>query len=225
MTAVKTPAAKVSIELPAADMKWLCAAVLPAVSADDATPVICNALFVADDGKLTAISTDRYRVHRASIDCDVTFPPFMVPRRMLSWIVANATFFGRSISVLPAVIRLDVTLLDGFDSTATLIPGGAITATALQHHGSQDQVALTVEMTKGNYPPVERLIVDALAAEPVADSGGFIDLGLLRGSAALAESRYERAKLTSIHTSDKKPGQTLIQYKRGTALIQGSDFA
>lgn len=167
--------APASVEIQTADLKWLCSAVLPAVSRDEVTPMICGAVLSAEGGVLKALATDRYRVHRATSKVEgLKLEPFYVSRRMLQWIRT---------------------------------------------------VSFTDSMHPGNFPGVERLIDAAEAAEPVADLGGGVNVDLFRGTAALAGYRGEMARITNIRSSPEKPGQVLVHYKNGVALVQGSVLA
>jgi hypothetical protein len=212
-----------SIALPALDARYVFSAVLPAISKDEVTPLICGALVQVEDGRLKVIATDRYRIHRAYAGADLPdTEPFVVPRRLVQWIATHANHFGRSI--FEPTVQLDVTRGDlpeqKASGSAIPCPSGTVTVTVREQGDKGDILAFTTPLSPGNYLPVERLLTVAEGKDADGNSGR-VNPFMLRGTSALARDRNETATLRMVKEDNpNRSGQVLITYRDGSALIQ-----
>lgn len=225
-TATKPKTTKLSI--PLEDAVYLAKAILPAISKDDVTPIIVASLWTVQGDKITAIGTDRYRVHRAEIEGDFgkASGSFLIPRKALEWLVKNASHFGRprQLIVEPLLIVQFSTVTDESavspSSGATAAPAGHVSFTIAENGGETPQtLTLVSNLTKGNYPAIVKLIDDAEASE--ASDPGVVNLSFVSGTRALASFAHENGAMRFVKgTNPNKPGQVLIKFQRGVALIQ-----
>jgi len=231
-TKIADPLAKVTVDLPLGDALYLARSGVAAASKDDVTPVITGVLLSAEDGVVKALSTDRYRVHRATLAVEGvgSFPPFLVPEKALRWLIANASFFGRGF--LPPTVRWEFNPTEEVAPSATgsgtPAPGGTVTTWILES-GSDELGHLShrTNLIAGNFPSgVEKLMDDALAAEAVSGDQGTLNLDFLAGCRALASYRGEMPKVRFVAGANpSKSGQALVIYRQGVALIQkGNDL-
>lgn len=222
---MKNNHAAVTLDLPLSDALYLARAGVAAVSKDDFTPVVTGVLVSASEGFVRVLSTDRYRVHRASVAPEGSVPtvePFLVPAKALRWFIANASYFGRGL--VPPVARWVFEPTEQRpelkSTSGTPTPGGLVTL-AIRETDDAGVLSLRTEMIAGIYPSrVSELIDDALASKSVADDSGTLDLDLLAGSRALAGYRGERPKVRFVSNGTKAQGQALVVYRSGVALIQ-----
>lgn len=220
---IADPLTKVTINLPISDAKYLARAGLAAASRDDITPVITGVLLSAVNGHVKAVATDRYRVHRATaaVEGVEDFPPFLIPGSALRWLVSNAAFFGRGMLPQTVTIELEPTAERVENPTgATASPEGKVTLTIREgDFEGASFVAHQTALIKGNFPPIEKLLDDALGATPDASGTGTLDLDFLAKCRALANYNGEKPKVYFV-VSGKGSGQALVVYKHGEALIQ-----
>lgn len=215
--APEAPPTTVTLTLPAREALYLARVGASAASTDWVTPVITGARLSAEDGVVTVVATDRYRVHRARVSVEGgSLPGVILPRTVLDWVIANATFFKRAAE---PVVTFDL----GLTASKASFPGGSVTVTVRQSEGvTSDSVSFKTALTEGNYPPVERLITAALEAPHVA-SDEFVNLGFLHKARSIGVGD-EMPRMRSVATSSiaGKAGQALVIYQRGEALIQKS---
>lgn len=181
------------------------ASILVAASKDDVTPVIVSAHIRVQDGFLTAVATDRYRVAR------VTFPltsdegdtqddlDVVVPRAFLER-------FARTVKA--AKLKPDAKISLSHDPLAKSL-------TFAFSGGSASDVAIT-----GNYPPVARLFPEAESLTEVGEialNPRFVsDAGKLDHPTLTADDLRNgavRLRFTKSGRADK-PGPVLID-RRG----------
>jgi hypothetical protein len=171
-------------------------------------------------------STDRYRVHRMRQTAKTEGAgTFIIPRPVLAWVVKNANTFGARTLVGTGRIRFDMqpAAEGSVDSTAAHpAPAGTVTVTV---YADESPVASRVTyfggLTKGNFPPVARLIDQARAA--VQTSGPIrIRPDFLGATAHLAPHREVTPDLIwTVSENPNKPGPLLVQYEPDAeALIQ-----
>lgn len=224
-----TASVATTLSLPVADAVYLAKAGLAAASKDDITPIITGVVLSAADGVVKAVSTDRYRVHRATVEsAGADLAPFLLPQRALRWLVSNASFFVRPRQVLVEPI-VTFTFFpqewpDANKVTPDVVcaPSGSLTISIVENGGDNpDAVSVTTELIKGNFPPVERLLDAAIAADDVSERTP-VNLDLLSRSRVLARWRDEQPVIRTVKTgADRnKSGQMLVVYPSGVCLIQ-----
>lgn len=224
-----TASVATTLSLPVADAVYLAKAGLAAASKDDITPVLTGVVLSATDGVVKVIATDRYRVHRATVDSEgAELAPFLLPQRALRWLVANASFFGRPRQVLVAPI-VTFTFFpkewpDASKAATGVIPApsGSLTISIVENGGDNpDAVSVTTELIQGNFPPVEVLLDEALAAEDVIEETT-VNLDMISGARALARDRYEFPVIRSVRRGggDGRSGQMIVVYPSGVCLVQ-----
>lgn len=202
------------------DATWLAHALLAGTSAEEATPIITGGQVHVVDGKLVGLSTDRYRVHRARLELHGgTFEPVVLPRPVLLWITRNASQFGKGHG---AGLELTVQRID--ETVPTPVGGrvetSRVTATIWEGLTGEDSVSLTTSLLRGNYPPVGRLVDEAMEAKTAAEDG-LLNLDFIAKSRRLATDRFDRARLRSVESINRTGrSQLLVQFERGEALIQ-----
>lgn len=172
-------------------------AALSAVSRDDITPVICGALITREGDKLRMVCTDRYRAHTAlvatkSIEGDLEF---IIPREALGWLSKNLSYFG---SYMRVHNRITIDVEPHEES-------GRLTVTVAEHETEDaDSVVWSGHHTKGNFPPVIRIIEKARDAEAILATPRF-NLGFLAPAAKLQRHRegHPEFKFTASDTPGK----------------------
>lgn len=230
------PTGPYSLTIPAEKARYLAQVALAAASRDDVTPVICGGMFSASGGVVTAVATDRYRVHRARWITDgelEAVPPSFIPREALRWLVSNVAFFGRLGGFADPKVEITWTpdtepiaagkAPKGLKGSSIRIPAGTVTI-RIPEPGGQAYLELTVQLHPGNYPPVEQLIDKALALEASAPPpSNDLNVGHLAETRVLAESRYERAVMRFVRPDPQtrpESAQLLVQFRNAVALVQ-----
>ena len=130
------------------------AQVTPASSRDDVTPVITGALLVVDQGVVTLMATDRYRVALRSVTWAGETPDglqALVPARTLSEVGKT---FGSS-------DKVSITIATGGDRELVAFTGDDRTVTTL--------------VIKGSFPPVQRLFPETSENFAVVNTNDLID--------------------------------------------------
>src|SRR5690606_7732268 len=94
MTSKKTPAPAPTggeIRLTRADAEWLIRGALAAASKDDVTPVLCAIHWTVENGRVTVVATDRYRVHQlhAQIEDAAVSGSFLMDTRIAKRLVSS----------------------------------------------------------------------------------------------------------------------------------------
>lgn len=176
------------------------------MSADDVTPVICAAHVTAEGTTLTVTVTDRYRVHTAPISIRERVAGFdaLIPRAAFQWLAKNLNAFGRDGLAAQQVV---ITLHSEGQLVIEVQESSALAAAAVAWRGS---------VTKGNFPPVDRLIEKARAAE---ETTGPVRLNLnFLGKAGALGNGYE-APLFKFTATDKtdKPGPLYLRWGNADA--------
>lgn len=204
--------------VPAIALRDLVAGILPAVSKDDITPVICAAEWIIEGNRLRLVATDRYRVHTSTLDLPgkPKAGRFLVPRRALLWIWKNANFYGRSHSNehLP-VVDVELTIRNSTDA-------GTVTFSVRQF--AEDKVNVlrfTDDLVKGNFPPIYKLLETARTAEPHAGPIPSVKLEFLAAADKLAQHGEYAPKLKFTAGSGNKPGPLLVSF----AGLGGAPYA
>lgn len=215
--------------LPIQDAVFLARAGLGAVSKDDVTPIITGVLLTVANEEATVLSTDRYRVHRATrvVPEAAELPPMLLPARALRWLVANAGFFGRASRLLvdPVVtFTFYPKPLEDPSKGSLPCPEGWVTIMIAEHRNEgASELSLSSKLIKGNYPPVGRLIDEALAKKGEPADGRF-DMAHVTNVACLVEDRSERPEIRFVGASEKKPGQALFLFRSAVGLIQMAQY-
>lgn len=217
---------RVAVTVPISDALYLARAGVAGASKGDITPVITGVLLSAEDGVLTALSTDRYRVHRATATVEgvLTFPPFLIPAKAFRWLIANASFFGRG--MLPPTVTFELEATEATkpnpNRSGTPSPGGVVTITIRENGGDAAHLQHKTSLIAGNFPSgVVKLLDEALVAEPQKGDTGLLNLDYLASCRALASYRGENPRVWFVAGSNTaKSGQAVVAYKHGAALIQ-----
>lgn len=214
--------------IPLADAVYLARAALPAVSRDDVTPVLTGAFWRFGDGKVTVVSTDRYRVHRAAVDVpEVPAGQALIPKRALQWLSTNSSFFGRVRRIITEpVLTIGIATDPKWEPHAdeekasNQGPRGKVTFTIAQNEAEDaDAISLSVDMIAGNFPPVSKMLDEALAAERVVPTG-LTDFSRITGVSALGQ-RGERGHVEFVNIArNGNLSQMVVTFERGAALIQ-----
>jgi hypothetical protein len=210
--------------MPLRELRDLAEAIIPAVTGDDLAPVLHGALFRLDAGRVTVVATDRYRVHRVRGEYEGTKAgAFLVPVEALKWIVKNATFF-RGYST-PPTARLDFEYEEASPrdkDTVIPAPKGSVTVT-LTGGIADSTLAYSLPLIEGRYPPVEDLLIKALALDPVAAESR-VNLKFLTDANKLADYRGQAGEIRVVPSPNSKKAPTmLVIFERGEVLIQASD--
>ncbi|MFC5930864.1 hypothetical protein [Cryobacterium melibiosiphilum] len=144
------------------DAKRLAQIALSAASKDDVTPVICGALLTVSNGALRTTSTDRYRVHTALIDIEGKSEDheFIISRSSLEWLDKNVGTFGSF-----QAHRQRVTITTNLDALNITVRASDLP--------EAESVSWSGRTTKGNFPPVIRLIEKARESEPISAEASF----------------------------------------------------
>lgn len=198
-----------TITLSRAQVGFFVDAALSSASKDDVTPVICGAKITVTGDQAQICCTDRYRVTLAkSIVVATDDHEFIMPRAALEWLKRNANAFGRNMAQYQS-FTIDTT--DEGALTVTVIEG-----TAIESRGSLSWHGYT---TKGNFPPAERLIEKARAAElsvqPVR-----LNLDFIAAIRSLG-NRYDVPNFKfTISDNPNKPGPVLITFEHAEVIIQ-----
>ncbi|UAJ78350.1 hypothetical protein IT072_13895 [Leifsonia sp. ZF2019] len=230
MSAPTKALSKANLSMPLADLLDLVTAVAPAVSNDFITPVITGALFTLDKGRITLMGTDRYRVHRVRGDYKGSpSGTFIVPQAALKWLTKNAAFFGRRriSDLLQPWARIDFRfepISAGLTGTMIHCPRGTVTITISEPVATDAaSITYTLPLIKGGFPPLHELFDKAESLEPVAAAGA-IRMDLLADTKRIARDKWEAGKFKVVQPNTSgKPGQFLVQYERGEALLQMHD--
>ena len=199
-------------------------AVLQHASKDAVTPVITGVLISAS----TFLATDRYTIgqwEHEPAGADSTAESIIVPRSAVEWLLKQ-TLKALDQARLPE-------FSSGVGSLSTLIV--EITEThvsVLWRDGRQELAVMRYTPIKGNFPPVDRLIVTALDnaavdAVPTGLSGSRL-VRFANGAKKVCRKDEDVLRMTGTKTdkpadSDKpaKPGPVLIQFgEHFTGLIQ-----
>jgi len=222
-----SPSLTTVVELPVADALYLARAGIAAVSKDDITPVITGVRLSAEGGLLKVLATDRFRVHRAVavLEGDVSFEPVNVPSSAWRWLIANAGFFGRGL--LDPLLRIEIVRKEAakpspLPAGSLQLPEGSVTVTIYESTDTDGPfVALHTQLVPGGFPEgVEKLLDDAIATDPDASDAGTVDLDFLAKCRPLASYRGEKPKVKFVAGSNPtKPGQVVVTYSQGQALI------
>lgn len=166
----------------APDLVGLARVVLSAASRDDVTPVICaGGLSVTADGRLQAVATDRYRIVRSSIPAyrrnktdgkltATTLGPKSLPeervivsRETWAWIAKNGLAYAKSLNGGTITLQFEAAKKR---TDLNTLPGAVVVRVAPEGFIPGDTYLETRFPTiLGNFPPVERLLDDAIAAE------------------------------------------------------------
>lgn len=225
--APEAPPTTATLTLPVADALYLARAAVAAAGDDEVTPILCSVLISAADGVVKVVSTDRYRVHRATASIeDAQLPPYLLPREALSWLVANAGFFGRR-TIFPVTVGFHFEPTDYPETKpagrAIPAPGGIVTISITEGEtAGADQLSYRTQLVRGNFPPVEDLVDEAIKADDIADDG-FVNLTFLSKSRSLASYANQNPRVRFVGRGNK-PGQVLVIYPNGVALIQKAVF-
>lgn len=187
-----------TIVLTPADAKYIADGCLAATSKEDVTPVICAAHITADvDGNVTAVATDRYRVHRVFATSTAQHKePFdvVLGNEALKWISANARRYIKGWPDPIVVIDVD-------ERVGNPIPLVTITVQETSS-GEGRHLTLVDYGVVGTYPPVERLFNEAVGGE-LRDSVGIRveyvgDLGKLVRTKGKAVRMYGHREGTTV---------------------------
>jgi hypothetical protein len=170
--------------------------ILSASTTDLITPIICGGHIKVEEGNVTAVGTDRYRVHTATVTATEATGDhdFVIPRSIVAWLKRNLTVFGRD--------QLEQQVV-----TFSNVEGGALTVVVADPL-SEESVTFTGKATKGNYPPVARLFEKAREAEPF-DGEVRLNLNFL-GKAAVLGNRHD-APIIKLTKSDN-PNKAGVAY-------------
>lgn len=208
-----TRATAVTATIDAHDARYLVDAVLPAVSKDDVTPVICGALWSITVGQVELTATDRYRVHRVRGEAETEGDgQFIVPRDALVWLYRNANVWGRRRNLVT-----EPKLLVEFDPAGTIDP--RFRFTVVEGLGTTHrQLSYDGPLTKGNFPQVYKLIDKARAAG-TADPGR-VRLDYLAAAGRLSYDQGDVPRIKYTQGEGAKPGPMLLELRRGEVLIQ-----
>ena len=191
------------ITLTRPEAKWFVDAALSSASDDDVTPSICGALVRTEGAFATILCTDRYRVTLAKATVASTADhEFIVPRDALVWLRKNLATFGRYKVELQSV-------------TITTTPDGALAVTVFEGRPAETRGSLTWSgfVTKGNFPPLERLFVPARASDAV--SGAHVNLDFIAKARTLAIPGYPPNLKFTTSANPDKPGPLLITFEKG----------
>lgn len=212
---------KAHLAMPVRALRDIVAAALPAVSKDEITPVLTGALFTLDAGRLTIIGTDRYRVHRVRGRYEGSRTgEFLVPRGALEWVIKNAGFFGRTHYIDP-VARIDFAYEP--DTVPERSPKGTVIITLSEHDGADAKaISYSLPLIQGKFPPVHRLIEKADVATERLRVQLERRLDLLTDAKKIARDLWEGGEIRIVqpNTGGNKPGQILVAYENGEALLQ-----
>lgn len=203
----------VAATIDAHDVRYLISAVLPAVSKDDVTPVICGALWTVSTGQVELTATDRYRVHRVRGEADTEGDgQFIVPRDALIWLWRNANVWGRRRNlVTEPKVNVDFFPEEGRAQrfAFTVSEGNGATDRSLTYTGT---------LTRGTFPAVYKLIDKARAAG-TADPGR-VRLNFLAAAERMASDYGDVPRIKYTAGEGYKPGPLLLELKRGEVIIQ-----
>ncbi|MCI2959523.1 hypothetical protein MN032_17700 [Agromyces atrinae] len=214
----------------ARDAKYLADVVLAAMSKDDVTPALTAArLTISDDKKtLTGISTDRYRVHEAYVALEKasSVHEILVPRDAWSWLSRAAlSFSGRRSRVSAPVVKFTSRPVDEQGE-------GYLKIEVIQHRDTGPEagsLARVGTLRKANFPPVDRLIREARAAE--LQTGELrLNPDLLAGLRPLMPFPMFAPTMRPTKTENpNKPGPVLFEFAtpgkvHAVALIQPNLF-
>ncbi|SJM54874.1 hypothetical protein [Agrococcus casei] len=183
-----------TIRLARAEAEWLFRGALAATSDQDVTPIICAVKLTVKNDRVTAIATDRYRVHQLFVPVAPGAPDgeFVMSRRQVQRLLKS---WHGSRSLFPDQV-VDIAWEDR-DPNATTKVGMPVTP---KHTGWVEFTVLSdltdaaelishgAPQVRGPYPPVERLFPDDpsdQSTEPVSQM--FLD------PAFLADTRYLRS--------------------------------
>lgn len=193
--------------------KYMADAMLAAADKEGWTPIIEGAHIRVADSALTAIATDRYRVHLLPIEIEgkAKDHDFVMPRNLLTWLSKNAATFNRSHGALNPVV------------TITTVPPGeekddnGLCEITVRKDADVDTDVLTMrgQLVRGNFPPVERLVEAARNAEVVA-TPPLLDLDFMASMRALSPERKFPARVRFVKaTGDNKPPVAHVVFARG----------
>jgi DNA polymerase-3 subunit beta len=217
-----TQTATFDVNLP--DALYLAEVGLSGSSTDDVTPVITASVWTLDGDTITTLSTDRYRVHTASITAPgVGHGIYGIPRDALTWLTKNRAYFRRRSSVTEPLVTIDIELVApdaaSPNQSSLRLPTGTITLT-IRDDVDDRAISLRTNLVRGNFPPVLRLIEQAEAAES-RDGEVVLNIDFLGKTSALAVSRSDQPRIKFTKTENpNKPGPVLVTYAQGKAIIQ-----
>jgi hypothetical protein len=217
---------KAHLTMPAHELRDLAEALLPAMN-EGMTPVLGGALVYLDGGRITAVATDRYRVHRVRGTYEGTkVGMFLIPLGALKWAIKNASFFGRYRGVAPAA-RLDFSYEEaepGKKGNLIATPTGTVMVSISEGDGGET-ISYTLPLIAGHFPAVENLLARALNLDPVAASAG-VNLKFLSDAQKLAEFKGQPGEVRVVPSSANNKAPTmLVIFDRGEALIQMTETA
>lgn len=211
------------INLP--DALYLAEVGLSGSSTDDITPVITASVWTLDGDTVTTVSTDRYRVHTASITAPgVGNGYYGIPRDALTWLTKNRAYFRRGSSVTEPVVTFDIEATTPDPQAEKKaggipMPAGTITLT-IRDDVDNRAISLRTNLVRGHFPPVHRLIEQAEAAES-RDGEVVLNIDFLGKTSALAVSRSDQPRIKFTKSDNlNKPGPVLVTYAQGKAIIQ-----
>lgn len=183
-----------TIRLGRLEAEWLFRGALVAASTQDVTPLICAVKLTVKADRLTAIATDRYRVHQLFVpvrpgapDGEFVMSRHQVQRLLRSW--------HGSRSMLPDQV-VDLT----WDDRDPDAPTGVGTPVTPAHTGwveytvrsdmtdAAELISHGAPQVTGMFPPVERLFPD----DPADEAAGPVSQMFL-DPAFLADTRYLRS--------------------------------
>lgn len=193
--------------------KYMADAMLAAVPKEAWTPSLQGAHISVAGKTLTAIATDRYRVHLLPIEIIGKAKPheFVIPTDLLKWLSRNASTFNRSRGALNPVVTF-----------TTVAPGAekddnGLCEITVRKDADVDTDVLTMRghLVKGNFPPVVRLVEHARAAEVVA-LPPLLNLDMVASMRALSPERAFPARVRFVKaTDDNKPPVAHVVFERG----------
>ncbi|MGO3649774.1 hypothetical protein [Agrococcus casei] len=212
-----------TIRLARREAEWLFRGAFAATSDQDVTPVICAVKLTVKDDRVTAIATDRYRVHQLFVPCKPGAPDgeFIMSRRQVQRLLRS---WHGSRSMFPDQV-IDITWRD-LDPAAAAKVGTPVTP---KHTGwvdftvrsdqtdAAELISHGAPQVRGTFPPVERLFPDDPAdqsSEPVSQ--------IFLNPAFLADTRYLRSGQGSLRFVIPRAGAKGAQQAIVVANTEGT---
>lgn len=164
-----------SIKLPAVVVEWLLRGALAAASKDDVTPVLCAVQWSVENGRVSVLATDRYRVHQLYSkeligDDELDVPAegrFLMGRDQAMLLLRS---LPKRSAPLPGVVELTwvdaVPLPTGHTGRIPRSAHGSLRFDVASHDGTDaEHLIHDGWQVRGKFPPVGRLFDDAANAE------------------------------------------------------------
>lgn len=210
---------KNTVTMKAGTAKYLADAMLAGSSKDNLTPVICAAKVTIKGGALTAIATDRYRVHMVHLDVEgkAKDHEFVIGRELLTWLSKNANAFrSRGNSVFNPTVTIETREPSGEQGD----DGLCVITVCRDADLDTDVLTMTGTLVRGNFPHVYRLVDTARIAEANA-ADIVLNLDFMASVRALSPAQGINPKIRfTVASNPNKPGPIYLAWGNDRVIAE-----